>query len=119
MQATLELPSPSDSKGGEDDDTGDDGEGSECLCEKLHRLALLPIQVHENGLEEEDIAHEGDRTDEQTQHCHWCEYSVRLVSDEGGAVANEENDEDDVEACNQRIEIRIPSHTLTIPNPTV
>jgi hypothetical protein len=110
----LELPPPSDSKGDDDNDAGDDGEGRERLRKKFHRLALLSFHVHENGLEEEGVAHEGDRADEQGEHCHRCQDSVRLLSDERRAVGDEEDDEDDIQPCKKRIEIRVPSHTLTI-----
>lgn len=114
----LELPPPSDSKGDDDNDTGDDGEGSKCLREEFHPLALLPFHVHENGLEKENIAHEGDRAYQEAQHGHRREDSVGLVPNERGAVGNEEHDEDDIEPGKKRIEIRIPGHALTIPNST-
>jgi len=65
-----------------------------------------------NGLEKEEVAHESDRKDEQGEHCHGCEDSVRLVSDIGGTVGNEEYNEDDVKSGQKRIDIRIPAHTF-------
>ena len=65
-----------------------------------------------NGLEEKEVAHESDRKDEQGEHGHGREDGVRLVSDIGGAVGNEEHDEDDVKSGQKRINVRIPAHTF-------
>ena len=112
------YPARLDGKGDGDKNRGDYGESYERFREKLQRLALLPFQVHENRLEKEGIAHEGDREYEHAQHGHRREDGVWLLSDEGGAIGDEEDDEDDIKPCKKRIEIRIPSHALIIPGST-
>ena len=112
-------PSPSsNSKGNEDGKKGHDGEGNERFSKELHRLALLPFEIHEYGLEEKDVAHEGGRHHEQAQHRHRGEDGVGLFSYERRAVGNEEDDEDDIAPCRKRIDVRVLGHVCIIPNST-
>ena len=63
-----------------------------------------------NGLEEKEVAHESDRKDEQGEHRHGRKDGVRFVSDIGGAVGNEEHDEDDIKSGQKRIGIGVSAH---------